>query len=108
MPTEADSDNDLLEGVDTADDLLFQVDSNTTTPKSTKLPTKTKAKSLKKKLQEEEFQVMKALTSSVAQSNNRKKAKMSEGGECESFVSFMTESRKEVFEMIRRLDDGIA
>ena len=107
MPTEADSDNDVLEGVDTNDDLLFQVDSNTTTLKSTKLPTKTKAKSLKKKLQEE-FQVMKGLTSSVAQSNSRKKAKMSEGGECESFVSFMTESRKEVFEMIRRLDDGIA
>ena len=41
----------------------------------------------------EEFLVIKGLASSITQSSDRKKAKMFEGGECESFGSFMKKTR---------------
>lgn len=69
---------------------------DTSTPKSTKMPLKPKPKSMKKKLQEEEFQVMKGLASSIALDQKEKKKAKAEG-ELEAFGYFIIES-------IRKLD----
>ena len=63
--SENDGENDLQDGADCDDDPLV-------TPNSTKQPIKPRQKSLKKKLQEEEFNVLKGLASSLA--NDGKKA----------------------------------
>ena len=74
------------------DDNLLDDVNDTTTPRSTKQPLKSRPKSMKKKLQEEEFEVMKGLASSIAQNNKEKKKAKPEGGESEAFGNFVIES----------------
>ena len=78
------------------DDNLLDDVNDTTTPRSTKQPLKSRPKSLKNKLQEEEFEVMKGLASSIAQNNKKKKNAKPEGGESEAFGNFVIESMKKL------------
>ena len=78
------------------DDNLLDDINDTTTPRSTKQPLKSRPKSLKNKLQEEEFEVMKGLASSIAQNNKKKKNAKPEGGESEAFGNFVIESMKKL------------
>lgn len=78
------------------DDNLLDDVNDTTTPRSTKQPLKSRPKSMKKKLQEEEFEVMKGLASSIAQNNKEKKKAKPEGGESEAFGNFVIESMKKL------------
>lgn len=86
--------------MDSDDDLLNA--SNTATPpaKSTKMPIKPRAKPIKKKLQEEELNVMKGLASSFAKESKKEK---NEGGECESYGKFLAESLKKMNESTRHM-----
>ena len=65
---------------------------------STKMPIKSRPKSLKRKLQEEEFNVMKGLASSIAK---ERKKENSEVGECESYGKFLIKSLKKFDEADR-------
>lgn len=86
--------------MDSDDDLLNA--SNTATPpaKSTKMPIKPRAKPIKKKLQEEELNVMKGLASSFAKESKKEK---NEGGECESYGKFLAASLKKMNESTRHM-----
>ncbi|XP_046852548.1 uncharacterized protein LOC124445813 [Xenia sp. Carnegie-2017] len=85
----------LQHAIDSDEDLntLDLTDNNQQVIKSTKLPTKPRGKSLKRKLEEEELSVMRSLTSAIV--NDSKKAQEDkEPGECESFGKFLVESLK--------------
>ena len=91
----------LLGGNNSVDDFDHPNETNTTPAvHSTKMPVKPRPKSLKKKIQEEEFNVIKGLASSIAK--ERKKEK-SEVGECESYGKFLIESLKKFDEATRHL-----
>ena len=97
-----DDDDPMLFGQIDSDDSDDQTNERTITPavQSTKLPIKPRPKSLKKKLQEEEFNVMKGLASSIAKERKKEKC---EGGECESYGKFLIESLKKLDESTRHL-----
>ena len=96
-----DEDDPMLLGGNDSDD-SDQPNETSTTPavQSTKLPIKPRPKSLKKRLQEEEFNVMKGLASSIAKERKKEKC---EGGECETYGKFLIESLKKFDESTRHL-----
>jgi hypothetical protein len=90
-----------LGGNDSDDDFDQPNETNATLAvQSTKMPIKSRPKSLKRKLQEEEFNVMKGLASSIAK---ERKKENSEVGECESYGKFLIESLKKFDEATRHL-----
>ena len=103
---ETDSLNNVEEG---EDDLSYgnEFCNDIDVSKSTKLPIKPRPKSMKKKLQEEEFEVMKGLASTLSQTSNtangNKNAKITQDGECETFGSYMTESLRKLDSVTRHL-----
>ena len=55
---------------------------------------------MKRKLQEEEFNLMNYLASSIAEDSKNKK---NESGECQSYGTFLTESLKKISESTRHI-----
>ncbi|XP_046862859.1 uncharacterized protein LOC124456456 [Xenia sp. Carnegie-2017] len=92
----------LQHAIDSDEDLntLDLTDNNQQVIKSTKLPTKPRGKSLKRKLEEEELSVMRSLTSAIV--NDSKKAQEDkEPGKCESFGKFLVELLKKMDQQSR-------